>query len=39
MWAIKFINEHIEAVKELCDIYANDWSAIFEETTMEELIA
>ena len=39
MWAIKFINGHIEAVKELCDIYANDWSAIFEETTMEELIA
>ena len=39
MWAIKFINKHIEAVKELCDIYANDWSAIFKETTMEELIA
>ena len=38
MWAIKFINEHVEAVKELCDIYANDWSAIFEETTMEELL-
>ena len=39
MWAIKFINEHIEAVKELCNIYVNDWSAIFKETTMEELIA
>ena len=39
IWAIKFINGHIEAVKELCDIYTNDWSAIFEETTMEELIA
>lgn len=38
IWAINFINNHIEAVEELCDIYANDWPAIFEETTMEKLL-
>jgi len=38
IWAINFINNHIEAVEELCSIYIKDWPAIFEETTIEELV-
>ncbi len=38
VWAINFINNHIEAVEELCCIYAIDWPAIFKETTMEKLL-
>ena len=38
LWEIDFINTHIEAVEKLCDIYAQDWSAIFEEMTIEELL-
>lgn len=38
IWAINFINNHIEAVEELCSIYIKDWPAIFEEITIEELV-
>ena len=37
-WEINYINSHIEDVKEFCNIFEKAWSAIFEETTMEDFL-
>ena len=38
MWAIDFINNYIEAVKELCYIWTVDWTAMCEEIDVYTLI-
>ena len=38
MWAVNFINNHIEAVEELCDIYARDWAEMFKDITIEDFL-
>ena len=38
MWAINFVNNHIDAVEELCEIYTIDWTAMCEEVDMWSLI-
>ena len=38
MWTVNFINNHIEAVEELCDIYARDWAEMFKDITIEDFL-
>ena len=38
MWAIDFINEHIDAVCDLIDIYCEDWNNIVNEYDVFELV-
>ena len=38
IWAVNFINNHIEAVEELCDIYAQDWAEMFKDITIEDFL-
>ena len=35
---INFVNNHIDAVEELCEIYATNWTAMCEEVDMWSLI-
>ena len=37
-WAIDFINEHIDAVCDLIDVYYNDWNAIVYNYDLDELV-
>ena len=38
MWEIEFINNHIDAVEELCQIYVIDWTTLCAEMNVWDLI-